>query len=55
MIFHENRLLAADFHEISFLIPFGKLAKMTQNLLSDAVVIGTLRVNLCNRCRSRIS
>ena len=42
MIFHENRLLADDSHEISYLIFFGKLL---QNLLSAAVVIGTLRVN----------
>ena len=39
MIFHENRLLADD---ISYFFP--KLEKMSQNLLSAAVVIGTLRV-----------
>ena len=44
MLFHENRLLADDSHEISFLI-FPKLGKMSQNLTSAAVVIGTLRVN----------
>ena len=44
MIFHENRLLAEDSHEISYLIFFRKLGKNLQNLLSAAVVIGTLRV-----------
>ena len=39
MIFHENRLLADDSHEISFLIFFRKLGKMSQNLSSAAVVI----------------
>ena len=43
MIFHENRLLTDDSHEISYLIFFRKLEKMSQNLLSDAVVIGALR------------
>ena len=49
MIFHENRLLD-DSHEISFLYLFQKLGKMSQNLSSAAVVIGTLRVKLaiCN-------
>ena len=46
MIFHENRLLADDSHEISYLIFFRKFGKMSQNLSSAAVVIGTLRVNL---------
>ena len=41
MIFHENRLLADDSHEISCLIFF---EKMLQNLSSAAVVIGALRV-----------
>ena len=45
MIFYENRLLADDFHEISYLIFVKKLGKMSQNLSSAAVVIGTLRVN----------
>ena len=45
MIFHENRLLADGSHEISFLFFFRKLGKMSQNLLSAAVVIGALRVN----------
>ena len=46
MIYHENRLLADDSHEISFLIFFRKLAKMLHNLSSAAVVIGSLRVML---------
>ena len=44
MIFHENRLLADGSHEISYLIFFKKLEKMSQNLSSAAVVIGALRV-----------
>ena len=44
MIFHENRLLADDSHEISFLISFDILGKMSQNLSSAAVVIGASRV-----------
>ena len=44
MIFHENRLLADDSHEISYLIFFRKLGKVSQNLSSAAVVIGSLRV-----------
>ena len=45
MIFYENRLVADDFHEISYLIFFfWKLEKMSQNLLSAPVVIGALRV-----------
>ena len=43
MIFHENPLLADDSHEISYLIFFGKLGKISQNLSSAAVVIGVLR------------
>ena len=46
MIFHENRLLADDSHEISYLIFFKKLGKMTQNVSSATVVIGALRVNI---------
>ena len=53
MILHENRLLADDsivcwqtilmkYHILSF---FRKSGKMSQILLSAAVVIGTLRVN----------
>ena len=51
MIFHENRLLADDSHagrRFSWnIIPYfcRKLGKMTQNLLSAAVVIGALRIN----------
>ena len=47
MIFHENRLLADDSHEISYLVFVEKLRKMSQNLspVAVAVVIGTLRVN----------
>ena len=45
MTFHENRLLADDSHEISYLF-FHKLGKMSQNLSSAAVMIGALRVNL---------
>ena len=41
MIFPENRLLA----ELSYLISFEKLGKMSQNLSSAAVVIGALRIN----------
>ena len=44
MIFHENRLLADDSYEISYLIFFRKSGKMTQNLSSAAVLIGALRV-----------
>ena len=45
MIFHENRLLAADdSHEILYLIYFRKLGKMSQSVSSTAVVIGPLRV-----------
>ena len=40
MIYHENRLLADNFHKISYLI-FSKI-KMSQNLSSAA---GALRVN----------
>ena len=43
MIFHENRLLADDSHEISYFI-FRKLEKMS-HLSSAAVVIGALRGN----------
>ena len=44
MTFHENRLLADDSHEISYLIFFSKIGNMSQNLSSAAVVIGDLRV-----------
>ena len=43
MVFHENRLLADDCHEICPVF-FLKLGKMSQNLPSAAVVIGALRV-----------
>ena len=43
MIFHENRLLADDSHEISCYF-VRKLGNMLQNLPSAAVVIGALRV-----------
>ena len=46
MIFHENRLLADNSHEISYLIFFEKPVKMLQNLSSAAVLIGALRVNV---------
>ena len=46
MIIHENRLLADDSHETSYLIFFRKLEKMSQNLSFAAVVIGALRVNI---------
>ena len=46
MMFYENRLLADDSHEISYLICFEKLGNMSQNLSSAAVVIGALRVNI---------
>ena len=48
MIFYENRLLADDSHEISYLI-FVEILLNTRkdvaNLSSAAVVIGALRVN----------
>ena len=40
MIFHENRLLADDSHEVSYLIFFQKIGKDVANLSSAAVVIG---------------
>ena len=44
MIFHENRLLTDDSHEISYHIYFENWGKMSQNLSSVAVVIGAFRV-----------
>ena len=44
MIFYENHLLAEDSHEISYLIFFRKIRKMSQKLSSVAAVIGALRV-----------
>ena len=38
MIFHENRLLADNSHETSYLFLFRKLGKVSQNLSSAAVV-----------------
>ena len=51
MIFYENCLLAENCHEIFIPYFFRKLGKMSQNLSSAAVVIGTLRINglLCMR------
>ena len=46
MKFHEKSLLADDSHELSYLIYLKKLGKMSQNLSSAAVVIGTLRVKI---------
>ena len=43
MIFRENRLLADDSHEISYLI-FAKTRKDVAKLSSAAVVIGVLSV-----------
>ena len=40
MIFHENRLLADDSYEISCLIFFRKLGKMSPNLSSAVIFIG---------------
>ena len=42
MIFHENRLLADDSHEIYFF--FRKFGKVLKKLSSAAVLIGALRV-----------
>ena len=50
MIFHQNRLLADDSHEISYLI-FSKIGKMLQKLSSVGVVIGALRVNIMKMIR----
>ena len=44
MIFHENRLLAEESHELSCLISL-KIRKNITNMSSAAVVIGALRVN----------
>ena len=52
MIFHENRLLADDSHVISYLF-LPKMGKMSQNLSSAAVVIGSLRLNENCPCRNR--
>ena len=47
MIFLENRLLADDSHEISFLTSFEN-EKDVANVSSAAVMIGALRVNGLN-------
>ena len=46
MIFYENRLLADDSNEISYLIFFSTIGKDVANLSSAAVIIGALRVNV---------
>ena len=46
MIFHENCLPADNCHEISYLLFFRKLGKMSEKVSSAAVVIGALRVNM---------
>ena len=48
MIFHENFLLADKFSFNSMPYFFRKLEKMSQNLSSALVVIGTLRVEKDN-------
>ena len=45
MTFHEYRLLADDSHEIPCLI-FKKIVKLLQNILSAAVVMSTLRIEM---------
>ena len=44
MSINENRLLANDSHEISYLIFLRKLGEIISNLSSAAVVIGALGV-----------
>ena len=44
MAFHENRPLADDSYEISYLI-FFENREMSKNLSSATAVIGALRVN----------
>ena len=44
MIFHENRLLADDSHELSYLF-ISKIGKDVAKFSSAAVVIGALRAN----------
>ena len=46
MIFHENRLLADDSHEISIHFFSRKFGKMLRILSSAAFVFGALRVNV---------
>ena len=45
MIFHGDRLLADDSHEIPYLI-FSKIEKDVAKFVSAAVVIGALRVKI---------
>ena len=45
MIFHENRLLADDSHEITYLIFVENQERFCKICSSAAVVIGALRVN----------
>ena len=55
MIFHENRLLADDSHEISYLI-FSKIGKDFTKLSSAGVVFGALRVNhFCQTSLKQVS
>ena len=44
-VFHENRLLADDSHEISYLMFFRKLGKI-KKVSSAAVLIGVLRIKM---------
>ena len=48
MIFHENRLLPDDSHEVSYLF-FSKIGKDVANLSSAAVLIGALRVKILQK------
>ena len=45
MIFHDNRQLADDSHDISYLIFFENWERFRKKLSSAAVVTGALRVN----------
>ena len=54
MIFHENRLLADNFSRSIIPYFFRKLEKMSQNVLSAAVMIGALRVNICFGCSKEL-
>ena len=53
MIFRENRLLADNSQDISYLI-YSKKRKMSQKMLSAAVVIGALRVKVFMKCSQGI-
>ena len=52
MIFHENRLLADNSHEISYLISFENWERCSKTLSSATVVIGALRVNVFGEIRT---